>query len=213
MSSDKPKITVVDYGTGNRGSIVNMLRRIGVACDVTDTPSGVAAATSLIIPGVGAFDAGMKNLESRGLVGPIREAALERGVPTLGICLGMQLLADGSEEGVLPGLSLIPGRARRFVQPADGPPIKIPHMGWANLEIARANRFLSEGEQRFYFVHSYHVVCDVAEDVIAFANHGGRCVAAFERRNILGVQFHPEKSHRFGMELLKTFAEQTCAPA
>jgi glutamine amidotransferase len=213
MSTEKPAITIVDYDVGNRGSIVNMLRRIGVPCRVASDPREIAEASALIVPGVGAFDAGMKNLNERGLVAPIRHAALERRVPTLGICLGMQLMADGSDEGVLPGLSLISGRARRFQQPKHGPAIKVPHMGWTNLEIARPNRFLNEGEPRFYFVHSYHVVCGEPQDVIAFVNHGGRCVAAFERGNILGVQFHPEKSHRYGMQLLKTFAEQACVPA
>ena len=213
MSSAQSIITIVDYGIGNRGSIVNMLKRIGAPCRVSGDPQEVASAEALIVPGVGAFDAGMANLNERGLTEAIRSAAIERRTPVLGICLGMQLLAEGSEEGVLPGLSLVRGHAKRFQQPAQDTPIKIPHMSWAQLEIVRPNRLFDDGEQRFYFVHSYHVACDDARDVIGLADHGGRFVAAFERGNVLGVQFHPEKSHRYGMRLLKNFAERVCVPA
>lgn len=213
MSAAKQMITIVDYGVGNRGSIVNMLKRIGAPCRISGDPQEVSNAEALIVPGVGAFDAGMTNLNERGLTDAIRSAANERRAPILGICLGMQLLAEGSEEGVLPGLSLVRGKAQRFQQPGSGPQIKIPNMGWVDVEIARPSRLFDDGVQRFYFVHSYHVVCDDPQDVTAFGNHGGRYVAAFERDNVLGVQFHPEKSHRYGMQLLKNFAERVCVPA
>ena len=201
-------ITIVNYGVGNLGSIQNMLKKVGhpsrISCDADE----IASADKLILPGVGAYDAGMRQLNNSGLVPAILHAAQVRRVPLLGICLGMQLLARGSEEGQLPGLGLIDADVRRFrFAPESG--LKVPHMGWNVVRKAKVSPLLDENEEevRFYFVHSYFVQCAHREDVLLTATYGHDFDAAFARDNILGVQFHPEKSHKFGMGLLRNFAQ------
>ncbi len=205
-AGDPGMIVIVDYRMGNLGSIANMLKRIGASAEVSSDPGRIAAAEKLILPGVGSFDNGMNNLEELGLVDVLAESALKRKVPVLGICLGMQLMTSRSEEGVLPGLGWIGASTVRF-RPAD-PRLKVPHMGWNVIAQRKDSPLLAgmEGEQRFYFVHSYHVVCEEAADVLATTFYGEDFVSAFERDNVRGVQFHPEKSHKFGMRLLKNFA-------
>jgi glutamine amidotransferase len=200
-------VVVPDYGCGNLASVRRMCERVGSACEIVRSPEQVAAAPRVIIAGVGAFDHGMTQLRERGFIEPIAER-LRAGVPVLGICLGMQLLCRGSEEGVLPGLGWVEADVKQFrIEPSLG--LKVPHMGWCELAIARDNPLLpaNDGLQRFYFVHSYHVVCDREADVLATARYGYPFVAAFARDNLFGVQFHPEKSHRFGMALLQRFLE------
>jgi glutamine amidotransferase len=200
-------ITIVDYGLGNLGSIVNMLRKVGVAAELTGDPNRISRAGKLILPGVGAFDNGMENLTRLGLLEPLNQRVRRDGVPVLGICLGAQLLTRRSEEGKLPGLGWIEADTIRFFsrQPAAG--LKVPHMGWNDLIVKKDNPLLTAAtEQRFYFVHSYHFKCDQAEDPLAGAVYGYEFTAAFSRGNVFGVQFHPEKSHKFGMELLRRFA-------
>lgn len=202
-------ITIVDSGLSNLGSVTNMLRYIGIESQVSSDPDVVAHAERLILPGVGAFDNGMHSLAQRGLIAPLNAAVLERKVPVLGICLGMQLLCNGSDEGDLPGLGWIKGRAVRFDLGNNSERLRIPHMGWSAVTIPRAGRLFpdTDWDNRFYFVHSYHVVCDDPADVAGTTRHGIEVTAAVERGNIFGAQFHPEKSHRFGMSVLKTFAE------
>ncbi|HEX6361929.1 MAG TPA: imidazole glycerol phosphate synthase subunit HisH [Albitalea sp.] len=198
-------ITIVDYGMGNLGSILNMLKRIGAPACVAAEPAQVAQARKVLLPGVGAFDSAMARIDERGLREVLdRKATVER-VPVLGICLGMQLLTRGSEEGRAPGLGWIAARARRF--PAL-PGLKVPHMGWNVVTPTRACA-LTEGlppEPRYYFVHSYYVEVDDPADSILKAEYGVAFDAAVHRDNIYGAQFHPEKSHRFGMQLLSNFA-------
>ena len=201
-------ITIVDYGMGNLGSIRNMLKKIGVDAEISSDAERVAAATKLILPGVGAFDAGMENLERSGLTAVLGERVSRAAVPILGICLGMQLMARGSAEGARPGLGWIDAEALRF-QPAD-PSLKVPHMGWNVARPVRPSP-LTEAlpdEARFYFVHSYHVRCQKPEDVLLTTPYGEAFHSGFHRGNIWGVQFHPEKSHKFGMHLLRNFAER-----
>jgi len=203
----KPAVFVPDYGCGNLASIRRMCERIGHSCAIVREPAELADAPRVIVAGVGAFDHGMRELRTRGFIEPLAER-LAAGVPVLGICLGMQLLCRRSEEGELPGLGWMDADVERFKIGA-GSSLKVPHMGWSSLAVQRNNALLPAdgGVQRFYFVHSYHVVCDRADDAIATADYGYPFVAAVQRDNLYGVQFHPEKSHRFGMQLLRHFLE------
>jgi glutamine amidotransferase len=197
-------IGILDYGVGNLRSIQNMLARIGEPARTVSRPEDVAEVERLVLPGVGAFDAGIQRFTASGL----REAVTDRvegGTPILGICLGMQMLGLGSEEGVEPGLGWIQASAVRFR--FDDFSLKVPHMGWSTVEPSGSNPVLTgEGPHRFYFLHSYHVVCEDPADVIGVADYGGEFTCAVGRGNVLGVQFHPEKSHRHGMALLGAFA-------
>lgn len=199
-------LVVVDYGLGNLGSVLNMLRKVGAEAQISSEPERIARASGLILPGVGHFDHGMRNLRSRGLVAPLNEAVLVRHTPILGICLGMQLFARGSEEGTEPGLGWIPADVRKI--DVGHRNLRIPHMGW-NDTCALDPRLFAGLEQgaRFYYVHSYHVVCDDPNDVAARCTYGQEVTAAIRRGNIFGTQFHPEKSHKFGMRLLRNFVE------
>jgi glutamine amidotransferase len=197
-------IAIVNYGMGNLGSISNMLGRLGRPNVITSDPQVIADADSIILPGVGAFDRGMRNLAERNLVEPLTDLVQEKKVPVLGICLGMQLLARRSEEGGLPGLGWVDADAVRFTVPG----VRVPHMGWNAVRVAPAGErlFSSADEERFYFVHSYYLCCDDDAEVAAWAHHGIDFPAAVVQGNVMGVQFHPEKSHRFGMALLERFA-------
>lgn len=188
--------------------MLNMLRKVGVDAEIAATSEAIRSARKLILPGIGAFDHGMSALTERGLAEPMRRAVIDGGVPILGVCLGMQLLAEGSEEGDLPGLGLLRGRSVRF-QFDGSTPHKIPHMGWTTLSRRRDSAILDglDDEPRFYFVHSYHLQCDDPTDVLATATYGIEFTAMVNRANVWGAQFHPEKSHRFGMKLLGNFAE------
>ena len=199
-------IAVVSYGVGNVGSIFSMLRKIGVPAVAASTPDDIAAAGKIILPGVGSFDHGMATLASRGLVEPLQERVLRDRIPVLGICLGMQLLGSGSEEGSLPGLGFLDASCVRF-RTEGSTPLKVPHMGWNDLAFRRHSSLtdgLEEGA-RFYFVHSSHLACSDPGDVLATAHYGVDFTAMIQRENVWGAQFHPEKSHRFGMKLLDNF--------
>lgn len=203
-------IVVVDYGVGNLSSIGNMLKKIGAEAIISSDRNVIASADKLILPGVGAFDNGIQNLKDRNLVDVLNERVLGAKVPILGICLGMQLLTKSSEEGKLPGLGWIEAETKKFSLELVNSSLKIPHMGWNFVEVLREDSYLFSDmpeESRFYFVHSYHVVCSNPSDVVALTKHGYQFSSVVQKGNILGVQFHPEKSHKFGMKLLKNFSE------
>ncbi|MUM77531.1 imidazole glycerol phosphate synthase subunit HisH [Pseudodesulfovibrio sp. F-1] len=199
-------IIIVDYGMGNLGSIRNMFSRIGVSSVITGDPAVVARAEKLILPGVGAFDAAMKTLSETGLTEILAQKALVERTPTLGICLGMQLLTRGSEEGVRPGLGWIDAEAKRFPK---GEEFKVPHIGWNTVECVGDCPWAlpPREEQRFYFVHSYYVQVANEADSLFKTRYGLTFDSGIHHGNIYGFQFHPEKSHKFGMRLFSWFAE------
>jgi glutamine amidotransferase len=206
VSETTHEIGIVDYGVGNLGSVRNMFQRIGCDATVVGTSNELRACKKLVLPGVGAFDRAIEQLDASGLRGPLDEMALERKVPLLGICLGMQLLTRGSEEGDRPGLGYIAAEARRF--PRD-PELKVPHMGWNLVTIPNPSPLTAhlEDETRFYFVHSYYVNVDDERDSMLKCDYGVTFDAAIMHRNIFGAQFHPEKSHRFGKAFFAAFGE------
>lgn len=204
-------IAIIDYNMGNVGSIMNMLRKIGVQSVITSDISQISNASKLILPGVGSFDNGMTNISQMGLLDVLNDMVLNRKVPILGICLGMQLITRRSEEGKSTGLGWIEADTIRFKFDQSPDNIKIPHMGWNVVRPCHGKTLFSSleniEETAFYFIHSYHVVCDNETDILATTTHGYEFTCALERDNILATQFHPEKSHRYGMQLLKNFVE------
>lgn len=199
-------ITIIDYGAGNIGSVLNMIRHVGGKAEVTGDAAGVLGAKKILLPGVGSFDNAMTRLAGLGLVEPLKERA-QAGIPFLGICLGMQLLANESEEGRMAGLGLIAGRVRRFCFEGEVAKLKIPHMGWNRVTPVRTHPLgqgLDEGA-RFYFVHSYFFDCERDGDVLFRSVYGHEFTSGVQRGNVMGVQFHPEKSHRYGMQLIRNF--------
>jgi len=201
-------IAIVDYGVGNLGSIRNMFKRVGIKSVVSSAPEELRRASKLLLPGVGSFDYGMSHLNASGLRPLLTQMVCVDRVPILGICLGMQLFTLSSEEGTEAGLGWLDARTIRFRFPPTFAQLKVPHMGWSDLEKARDCRLLTglPIEARAYFVHSYHVQLQVPQDAVLTSSYGHKFVSAVEKDNILGVQFHPEKSHRFGMTILWNFA-------
>jgi glutamine amidotransferase len=200
-------ITIIDYGLGNLASIANMLKKIGTPARISSDREQIKRAEKIILPGVGAFDQGMQALINQGLLEILHTKALLEKIPILGICLGMQLLTKSSAEGQLKGLGFIAAHTQKFS--FQDTKLKVPHMGW-NTVIPQNNHLLFKGleeEQRFYFAHSFYVACEQQHNILAKAHYGIEFAAAIAHENILGVQFHPEKSHKFGMNLLKKFAE------
>ena len=200
-------IVIINYNMGNLNSIANMIKKIGYDAQISSDKKIIESADKLILPGVGAFDRGIENLKMLGLFDLIKEKVINIKTPILGICLGMQLMTKKSEEGTLTGLSLIDAETKKFVLSND---YKIPHMGWNTVMLEKHSLMfnnMENQENRFYFVHSYYVECSNKEDVLCSTNYGKIFASMFEHENIIGAQFHPEKSHKFGMQLLKNFME------
>ena len=200
-------ICIIDYGMGNLGSLVNMFKRIGASAQIVSDPELINRAEKLVLPGVGAFDSAMERINSNpALINVLNRKVLHDKVPVLGICLGMQLITDSSEEGSMSGLGWIAGSASKFPILNN---LKVPHMGW-NVALpnvkSRLTKNLSE-EPRYYFVHSYCVQVKNPKHSIMRTHYGIDFDSAIGRDNIFGVQFHPEKSHSFGMQILKNFSE------
>lgn len=199
-------MVVVDYNVGNIGSIINMFKKVGVKAEFTSDKDKILKADKLLLPGVGHFDNGMRSLNESGLIEVLNHKVFDLKTPILGICLGMQLLLEGSEEGTEKGLGWIPGRVRKF--DLKDKSLKVPHMGW-NKVTPFIDHPLFKGldsDMRFYFVHSYYA--DVQnENILGETFYGEDFTSCIHKENIMGVQFHPEKSHRFGMQLLKNFGE------
>lgn len=200
-------IAIVNYGIGNIGSILNMFKKLGSSEVIfTKDKDLLLRADKILLPGVGSFDKGMQNLEDSGLIPTLTKCAFEDKKPFLGICLGMQLLTKRSDEGKLPGLGWIDAETLAFNFPASAN-LKIPHMGWDYLKVVKENPLLDPSETpRFYFVHSYYVKCNQEKDILAQSYYGHPFTCAIQHNNIFATQFHPEKSHKFGMKLLQNFS-------
>lgn len=199
-------ITIVDYGLGNIKAFLNVYHRLNIKARTATTAAELADASRVILPGVGSFDDAMRRLTESGMREALDDLVLRQRVPILGVCVGMQMLGYGSDEGQLPGLGWIAGRVKRLDSRSVLP---VPHMGWNDVRpVVESPLFKQlEAPARFYFLHSYHFVCDRDEDRLAVANYGEDFACAAHAGNIFGVQFHPEKSHHFGARLLQNFAE------
>jgi glutamine amidotransferase len=202
-------IAVVDYGLGNVRAFLNVYRRLNVEATPAAAPADLVSATKIILPGVGAFNHAMKQLDDSGMRPTLDELVLERNVPVLGVCVGMQMLARSSDEGQRPGLGWIPGEVKRFDATPRSAQVRTPHMGWNDVHPTSGNRLFAslESDARFYFLHSYYFQCDRPDDAIAVSEYGSTFSSAVGAGNIYGVQFHPEKSHHYGARLLQNFAE------
>jgi len=202
-------ITIINYGMGNLGSVANMIKKVGGKSIITSNKEDIKNAKKILLPGVGAFDNAVKNLKSLDLWDLIKEKVLEEKISIIGICLGMQLLTKGSEEGDLEGFGFIDAYAKKFK--FENSDLKIPHMGWNIVKLQKKSKLfegMEKEENRFYFVHSFAVECYNKEDILTITNYGYDFVSSFEKDNIIGCQFHPEKSHKFGMKLFKNFVEK-----
>ncbi len=199
-------MVIVDYGIGNLASVQNMLRKAGADARISRDPNEILSAEKIILPGVGNFDHGMKMLNGSGLRDALDKFALELCRPVLGICLGAQILGKGSEEGCMTGLGWIDMTCKRL---PDMLGLKVPHMGWNHVAMSRSSMLLdsAEADARYYFVHSYYMECVDATDVVGTSMHGIEFTSAVQRSNIFGTQFHPEKSHRHGLALMRAFTE------
>ena len=197
------KIGVISYGAGNIGSVVNMIKKAGGEADIITEPSCLNNAEKLIFPGVGSFDHAMNLLIKNNWIEALNEAVLNKQIPILGICLGMQLMCKKSEEGVLDGLGWIEAEVKKFPDPVEDE--KVPHMGWNSVDVVAANPLIEPGKNRFYFVHSYQVVLQNEDNAVGKTTHINRFTCAFQKNHMFGAQFHPEKSHKFGMEIFRGF--------
>ncbi len=203
-------ICIVDYGVGNIQAFLNLFKRLGLEAKRVDTPGALSDADRLVLPGVGHFDHAMQRLNDSGMRPKLEQLVLGAQLPVIGICVGMQMLAQGSDEGKLPGLNWVPGRVRAFVNQFESAALPMPHMGWNELQPRAHSKLFSrgfEGGAQFYFLHSYFFDAEDKRDVAATASYGLDFDAVVSRGHIHGVQCHPEKSHHWGEQLLKNFVE------
>ncbi len=201
-------IYVVDYGLGNVGAFLTLLNRLNVPAKSCQSADELISASHILLPGVGSFDHAMDLLEKSGMRNTLEELVMEKKVPVLGVCVGMQILGNRSEEGIAHGLGWIPGTIKSLSTRFENQRLPLPHMGWNDVEPTRPLAlFNGLADSRFYFLHSFFFDNENPEDAAAIANYGRRFTCVVNRGNVWGVQFHPEKSHHFGMALLKNFAE------
>jgi glutamine amidotransferase len=204
-------IGIVNYGSGNIQAIANIYKRLNIDCKIISNPEGLDTADKLILPGVGAFDECMKQLKESGLMYKLNDLVLKKKIPILGICIGMHIMADSSEEGKLKGLGWIKGKVKKFdISSIQSKPY-LPHMGWNNVSDAKNHKIFDniDNRQGFYFVHSYYFDCDEEKNVLTTCNYGLNFASSIYDHNIFGMQFHPEKSHSNGIQLLENFAKLT----
>lgn len=202
-------ISIIDYGLGNILAFFNIYNRLNIPVTVAKSSADLYSATKLILPGVGSFDHAMQQLEQSGMRPSVEQLVMRDSIPVLGICVGMQMLAKSSEEGQLPGLGWIDGTVKKFDLSAMPAGTNLPHMGWNDVKPVAAGGLFKGMEQdsRFYFLHSFYFECNQQSNILALSDYGGTFSCAVQQGNVYGVQFHPEKSHHFGSQLLKNFAE------
>ena len=203
-------IKLVDYGVGNVQAFMTLFKHMGLNAQRAQTPQELEGATRLVLPGVGHFDHAMQRLNESGMRPALEALVMGKRVPLIGVCVGMQMLAEGSDEGTLPGLNWVPGRVRAFASNALSANLPTPHMGWNNLQPTLGAKLFSEDfdeDPQFYFLHSYYFDAQDKADVAATAHYGFDFDAVVSRGHIHGVQCHPEKSHHWGAQLLKNFAQ------
>jgi len=201
-------ITIINYGLGNVRAFVNVYERLNIPVSVANTATDLKSASKIIFPGVSTFDYAMQLLQKSGMRETLNKLVLQNKIPVLGICVGMQMMAHSSEEGNLQGLGWIDGIVKKINISETSTKIRLPHMGWNNVEIIRNSKLLQniDNKSRFYFLHSYYFHCHNKKDIIALTDYGHPFPCAINSENIYGVQFHPEKSHKNGIEVLKNFA-------
>jgi glutamine amidotransferase len=201
-------IAIIDYGVGNIRAFANIYKKLNIPFKIANSPDDLNNVTKLILPGVGAFDHAMVQLNKSGMRKMLDELVIDHKLPVVGICVGMQMLAKSSEEGVLPGLGWLDASVKRFDELKINFKTHLPHMGWNDIVPVRENKLLLglENNAKFYFLHSYYFHCNNAEDKIAETSYGISFSCAVNKDNIYGVQFHPEKSHQYGIQLLSNFA-------
>lgn len=201
-------ITIIDYGVGNIKAFYNIYSKLSVNVKIARKPEDLFSATKLILPGVGHFDYAMKRFSESGMLKVVDEMVINHNIPILGICVGMQMLAKTSEEGVMPGLGWMDATVKRIDADLLTQTTRLPHMGWNDVSVKIKNPLLKnlDFNSRFYFLHSYYFEPNLALDSIAFSNYGKEFTCAVNHKNIFGVQFHPEKSHHYGIQLLNNFA-------
>lgn len=200
-------ISIIDYGAGNLGSIANMLRKLGQPAIITSNPEDIKIAEKLILPGVGNFDYGMSKLQASGLIQILNEKVLKDNIPILGICLGAQLMTNKSEEGKIPGLGWFDAEVKKFSFPKEKSGLRIPHMGWNYVSIKKETPLSINlpAESKYYFVHSYYLKSNNPEDIFMTTNYGNDFVSALNHDKIYALQFHPEKSHKYGLKIFQNF--------
>ena len=201
-------ISIVDYGLGNLKAFANIYKRLNIEAEFVKSPEDLSNATKIILPGVGAFDHAMEQLNNSGMRDKLKELVLEKKIPVLGICVGMQMIGNSSDEGQLQGLKWVDASIKKFESSLITHKPKLPHMGWNNVIPQRDNPLFSGMDEQglFYFLHSYYFECNKLSDSIATSEYGIKYTCAVNNENIYGVQFHPEKSHQNGIQLLKNFA-------